>query len=203
MRTEIARLHQRIQSTFVFVTHDQTEAMTMGDRIAILNGGRLQQIGLPGTVYEQPANRFVASFIGSPAMNFFENARLERRDGMYVHLGAGGALRVPENLATRAEGYIGKTVTLGIRPEHLQPQRSTQNAENDGQTLSLKVDIVEQLGNEQLVYGVLGGKQVVARTSAHPVIRPGDQVPMRFEMERAHLFDVDDERAITTTPLEE
>jgi multiple sugar transport system ATP-binding protein len=203
MRTEIARLHHRIQSTFVFVTHDQTEAMTMGDRIAILNGGRLQQVGSPGTVYEQPANKFVASFIGSPAMNFFEGARVERRDGVYVHLDEGGVLRMPESLATRADGYIGKTVTLGIRPEHLQPQRFTENAGNDGQTMSLKVDIVEQLGNEQLVYGALGGKQVVARTSAHPIIRPGDQVPMRFEMERAHLFDAYDERALTSAPWEE
>lgn len=136
-------------------------------------------------------------------MNFFDGARLERHNGVYVHLDAGGALRIPESLATRADGYIGKAVTLGIRPEHLQPQRSTDNAENDGQTMSLTVDIVEQLGNEQLVYGVLGGKQVVARTGAHPVIRPGDQVPMRFEMERAHLFDADDERAITSAPWEE
>ncbi len=203
MRAEIARLHQRVQTTFVYVTHDQTEAMTMGDRIAVLNGGKIQQLGAPQDLYTYPANKFVAGFIGSPAMNFFEGARLEQNGDLWLQLAGGSALKVPEEMAVRAESYIGQTVTLGIRPEHLeegQIVRQRSSGEMVGQMLPVKVEVVEHLGNEQMVYGVLAGKQIVARLDARSSVRPGDEIEMFFDMQRIHLFDQADERCITSQP---
>jgi multiple sugar transport system ATP-binding protein len=210
MRAEIARLHQRVQTTFIYVTHDQTEAMTMGDRIAVLNAGQIQQLGAPSDLYNYPANKFVAGFIGSPAMNFFEGAKLEQQeDGVWLRLGEGVALRVPEDVVVRAEGYIGQSMTVGIRPEHLQEgqaarRRQGQDGKTDveGQMASVKVDVVEHLGNEQMVYGMLANKQILARVDARTSLRPGDEIELYFEMQRIHLFDPDDEHCITSRPLE-
>jgi multiple sugar transport system ATP-binding protein len=205
MRAEIARLHQRLQTTFVYVTHDQTEAMTMGDRIAVLNGGKIQQVGTPSDLYDYPANKFVAGFIGSPAMNFFEGTRLEQNGGMWLRLAEGSALKVPEEIADRVVSYAEQTVTLGIRPEHLEEgqvarQRlsDTQKERLEGQLLPLKVEVVEHLGNEQMVYGTLAGKQLVARLDARAPLQPGDEINMYFDMQRVHLFDQGDEHCITS-----
>src|SRR5262249_15245974 len=149
---------------------DQTEAMTMGDRIAVLNAGQIQQLGAPSDLYDYPTNKFVAGFIGSPAMNFFDGAKLEQQEnGVWLRLGEGGALRVPEDVVVRAEGYIGQTVTVGIRPEHLEEGQAARrrhgeegNADRAGQMASVKVDVVEHLGNEQMVYGVVANKQILA-----------------------------------------
>src|SRR5690348_14440937 len=141
MRAEIARLHQRVQTTVVYVTHDQTEAMTMGDRIAVLNGGKIQQIGKPGDLYDHPANKFVAGFIGSPAMNFFEGAKLEQNGGVWLRLSEGMALKVPEDVAVRAENYIGRTVTLGIRPEHLEEGQAAKRRHGQEDLSSLMVPV--------------------------------------------------------------
>ncbi len=206
MRAEIARLHQRVQTTFVYVTHDQTEAMTMGDRIAVLNAGVIQQLGAPGDLYDYPANKFVAGFIGSPAMNFFEGAKLEQNGGVWLRLSEGVALKVPEDVAVRAESYIGRMVTLGIRPEHLeegQAAKRRQGQENlSSHLVPVRVDVVENLGNEQMVYGVLGDKQVLARVDARSAIHPGDDIELYFDMQRIHLFDPETERCITSRPPE-
>jgi multiple sugar transport system ATP-binding protein len=208
MRAEIARLHQRVQTTFVYVTHDQTEAMTMGDRIAVLNAGQIQQLGAPSNLYDYLANKFVAGFIGSPAMNFFEGVRLEQQEGgVWLRLAEEVALRVPEDVVVRAEGYLGRTVTVGIRPEHLEEgeaarRRQGQDGRTDvaGQMASVKVDVVEHLGNEQLVYGMLRNKQILARVDARTVIRPGDEIELYVDMQRIHLFDPEDEHCITSRP---
>ncbi len=203
MRAEIARLHQRVQTTFIYVTHDQTEAMTMGDRIAVLNAGKIQQIGAPNDLYDYPANQFVAGFIGSPAMNFWPGATVEQGEGgLWLRLGDVGALRLPESIALRAEGYIGKQVTLGIRPEHLSEHAMTGGGEERGRTLPVKIEVVEHLGNEVLLYGVLGGRSVVARSEARSRVRPGDEVLLRVDLERMHLFDPADEHSITSRPPE-
>ncbi|HEY7349498.1 MAG TPA: sn-glycerol-3-phosphate ABC transporter ATP-binding protein UgpC [Ktedonobacterales bacterium] len=207
MRAEIARIHQRVQTTFVYVTHDQTEAMTMGDRIAVLNAGVIQQLGAPSDLYDYPANQFVAGFIGSPAMNFFEGARLEQNGGVMLHLAEGMALKVPEDVAVRAEGYIGRQVTLGIRPEHLEEAQAARRrhegqADLAGQTVPVKVEVVENLGNEQMLYGLLSGKQVLARVDARASVRPGDEVELSFDMSRIHLFDPTDQHCITSRPPE-
>jgi multiple sugar transport system ATP-binding protein len=210
MRAEIARLHQRVQTTFVYVTHDQTEAMTMGDRIAVLNAGVIQQLGAPSDLYDYPANKFVAGFIGSPAMNFFEGAKLEQQNGgVWLNLADGIALKVPEDVAVRAEGYIGKTVTVGIRPEHLEEGQAARRrhgqdgtADLSGHMVPVKVEVVEHLGNEQMIYGVLAGKQVLARVDARTAMRPGDEIELYFDLQRLHLFDPTDDHCITSRPPE-
>ncbi len=203
MRAEIARLHQRVQTTFIYVTHDQTEAMTMGDRIAVLNAGKIQQVGAPNDLYDYPANQFVAGFIGSPAMNFWPGAVVEQGDGgLWLRLGEVGALKLPESVAVRAEGYIGKEVTLGVRPEHLSEHSMMGEAEERGRTLPVKIEVVEHLGNEVLLYGALGGRSVVARSEARSRVRPGDEVLLRVDLDRIHLFDPSDEHSITSRPPE-
>ncbi|HLV98641.1 MAG TPA: sn-glycerol-3-phosphate ABC transporter ATP-binding protein UgpC [Ktedonobacterales bacterium] len=208
MRAEIARLHQRVQTTFVYVTHDQTEAMTMGDHIAVLNAGIIQQLGTPGELYEHPANKFVAGFIGSPAMNFFENGRLEQQEGrVWLRLAEGVALMLPEEVAARAERYIGRQVTAGIRPEHLEEGQAARRRQGvevatvlTGQALPVQVEVVEHLGNEQMVYGLLADKQVLARVDARTVLRPGDEIELFFDVRHLHLFDPADDRSITSQP---
>jgi multiple sugar transport system ATP-binding protein len=197
-------LHQRVQTTFVYVTHDQTEAMTMGDRIAVLNGGVIQQLGAPSDLYDAPANKFVAGFIGSPAMNFFEGARLERSEGLWLRLAEGVALQVPEAVAVRVENYIGRTVTLGIRPEHLEEGQAARRrhgqADLSHALVPVRVEVVENLGNEQMLYGLVGDKAVVARVDARTALHPGDQVQLCFDLQRIHLFDPETERCITSRP---
>ncbi len=207
MRGEIERLHQRVQTTFVYVTHDQTEAMTMGNRIAVLNGGVIQQLGAPSDLYDYPANKFVAGFIGSPSMNFFEGAKLEQDNGLWLRLSVGVALKVPEEVAVRAEGYVGRTVTMGIRPENLEDaqvarRRKQQDGDADlsGQVAPVKVEVVEHLGHEQMIYGEFAGKQVLARVDARTAMRPGDEIELYFDMSRIHLFDSEDEHCITSRP---
>jgi multiple sugar transport system ATP-binding protein len=201
MRSEIARLHQRVQTTFIYVTHDQTEAMTMGDRIAVLNAGKIQQVGAPNDLYDYPANQFVAGFIGSPAMNFLSGATVERGDGgMWLRLGDISMLKLPESVAVRAEGYIGKQVTLGVRPEHLSEHSMMGEGEERGRTVPVKIEVVEHLGNEVLLYGALGGRSVVARSEARSRVRPGDEILLRVDLERMHLFDPSDEHCITSRP---
>jgi multiple sugar transport system ATP-binding protein len=210
MRAEIARLHQRVQTTFVYVTHDQTEAMTMGDRIAVLNAGLIQQLGAPGDLYDYPANQFVAGFIGSPAMNFFPDATLEQQGGhLWLRLAEGVSLQAPEELAVRAAGYLGRQVTVGIRPEHLEEGQAARRRAGEageaavaGRVARARVDVVEHLGNEQMVYGVLAGKQVLARVEARSPIHPGDEIELVFDMSRLHLFDPADEHCITSRPPE-
>ncbi len=204
MRAELARLHQRVATTFVYVTHDQTEAMTMGDRIAVLNGGRLQQVGTPRQVYEAPANKFVAGFIGSPAMNFFEGALVERQEGaLWVRIGGGQGLRLPEGIADRVRGYEGRRVTVGIRPEQMEEGRLVREREGEegvrGRLLRMKVEVVEHLGNEQIVYGVVGEQTVVARVGARAPVRVGEEVEVGVEVERMQLFDETDERSLTAS----
>jgi multiple sugar transport system ATP-binding protein len=206
VRAEIARLHQRVETTFVYVTHDQTEAMTMGDRIAVLNGGVIQQVGAPSDLYNSPANQFVADFIGSPAMNFFEDVRLEQQEGsVWLCLSEGGALALPEEVALRVEGYVGRSVTSGIRPEHLEEGQAAKRRQGvegaaalAGRTVPVQVGVVEHLGNEQMIYGMLADRRVLARVDARSAVRPGDEIELSFDMHRIHLFDPTDDRCITS-----
>jgi multiple sugar transport system ATP-binding protein len=200
MRAEIARLHQRMQTTFIYVTHDQTEAMTMGDRIAVLNGGKIQQIGTPGDLYDRPANRFVAGFIGSPAMNFFEQVVVERDGGLWLRLSDGQRLRAPQALVARLEEYVGKTITLGVRPEHVLERGALNgNAQHTAeQVVRVKVDVVEHLGSELMAYGILAGAEVAARLDGRSRVRRGDEVAFALDLEHAHVFDPETEVCLTS-----
>ncbi|HEY7354987.1 MAG TPA: TOBE domain-containing protein, partial [Ktedonobacterales bacterium] len=166
--------------------------------------------GAPGDLYDYPANQFVAGFIGSPAMNFFPDATLEQQGGhLWLRLAEGVSLQAPEELAVRAAGYLGRQVTVGIRPEHLEEGQAARRRAGEageaavaGRVARARVDVVEHLGNEQMVYGVLAGKQVLARVEARSPIHPGDEIELVFDMSRLHLFDPADEHCITSRPPE-
>lgn len=196
-RANIIRLHQRIQTTVVYVTHDQVEAMTMGDRIAVLNGGLIQQLGAPQELYDHPANLFVAGFIGSPSMNFFPGAKVIGEDGnTRVVLEGVGQVVVPPLYAERARAAESKNLTFGIRPSHLEDAAIIGA---DGVVMSAIegiVDVVENLGNELQVYLTAGGKNVVATLDPRSGVSAGSKVKLYVESEHIHLFDTDTGEAI-------
>ena len=180
-RVELSRLHRKLGATMVYVTHDQSEALTLGDRIAILKEGVLQQIDTPMALYENPANKFVAGFIGSPSMNFFEGALTRTGSGgMCTFRGTDLAIRVP------CEPGTSERVFLGVRPQHLEV---VGEASGEG-SLRAEVGVVEPMGNEQIVYLTLpGGERVVAVAPVQPRIIPGEKVAIRVRPEGLHVFD--------------
>jgi len=179
-RVELQKLHRDLQTTFIYVTHDQVEAMTMGDRIAIMNGGILQQVGTPGEIYDHPANLFVAGFIGTPTMNFIPatvNNGSAKASGFEVKL--------PKALPAGAKG------TLGFRPEAV-----TDKVTDGGTTLDMKVDVVERLGSDQFLYGQVGGDTVTARVDPRMAVAPGDRVKLGLDTRSLHFFDAEKETAL-------
>lgn len=201
MRAEIAKLHRRLGATMIYVTHDQVEAMTMGDRIAVVNRGVVQQIGHPLGVYEHPVNTFVAGFIGSPRMNFFD-ARVEQKDaGLFVEEECGenreiGAERFSMKLeAESAEplrGYVGKKIIFGLRPEKISRQAMAGN----GRNIEAVVELVEPVGAETLVYLARGKTSFVARFAGREQAKPNDKVMLSLDMASAQFFDPDTGKAI-------
>jgi len=191
-RAEIARLHQRLRTTVVYVTHDQVEAMTMGDRIAVMNFGVLQQVGPPQELYERPVNKFVAGFIGSPAMNFV-NVKAEQDNGRLMLKNANFELPVPEKLKPSLESAKGE-LTAGVRPEHFEIINGT--APNNAATLRATTDVVEFLGNEELLHVRVGEHDLVAIVDASHRVRPGDVLELAVPIEKIHLFDAEEGKAI-------
>jgi len=196
MRTELSKLHQRLQTTFIYVTHDQTEAMTMGTRIVVMKDGFIQQIDTPQGLYDNPVNMFVAGFIGSPQMNFANVFVLKEDDKVYLKFGE-DKLEVPADKAKVIEksGYIGKEVVFGIRPEntHDEPQNLERFA---NATVTAKVEVVEMLGSETFLYMVINGVNFTARVHPKTTTRPGDTIKVAFDMNSMHLFDKETEKAI-------
>ncbi len=197
-RAEIIKLHQRIQTTVVYVTHDQVEAMTMGDRIAVLNGGIIQQLGAPQELYDHPANLFVAGFIGSPAMNFIDNAKITT-DGpaTTVVLDGLGHVAVPQIYAERARAAAERKLTFGIRPVHLEDAAivSAEHGEVES-AIDASVDVVENLGNELQVYLTSGGRNIVATLDPRSRIAAGNKVRLFVDSNQIHLFDTETGEAI-------
>jgi multiple sugar transport system ATP-binding protein len=190
-RAEIARLHQRLHTTIVYVTHDQVEAMTMGDRIAVMNFGVLQQVGPPQELYQNPVNKFVAGFIGSPAMNFMNVA--PKTDGGSLKLvGDGMELPVPDSL--KATVGSATELTAGIRPEHFQITNGA--APGAGATVRATCDVVEFLGNEELLHVRVGGHDLVAVVDAEYRVRPGDVVELFVPIDKIKLFDTAEGKAL-------
>ncbi|MCM3708992.1 ABC transporter ATP-binding protein [Sporosarcina luteola] len=196
MRAEIAMLHQRLKTTTIYVTHDQTEAMTMATRLVVMKDGFIQQIGSPKEVYEHPENVFVGGFIGSPAMNFFEGI---------VHEGSfrigDTRLSIPRSQMEllRGLGYIGKEAIIGIRPEHIEEAivgTAGGNGSGTRSNVSIQVDVSELTGAETMVYSSLEGQKFVARLSAETAIRPGEHVNLAFVMDKVHFFDKETELRI-------
>jgi multiple sugar transport system ATP-binding protein len=191
-RANISRLHQRIHRTTVYVTHDQTEAMTMGDRIVVLNAGAIQQLGSPQQLYDHPANEFVATFIGSPSMNMFTNALVQRADGgLAVSMGE-QMLKLPNMVADAIHGFENRAVTLGVRPEDFV----ARNEHVPGQTLQGTIDVVEHLGNEQLLYVKMANNTVLARVDPSMRASSGDKITLGINPDRMHAFDPDSTKAL-------
>ena len=196
-RAMLSRLHQRLETTFIYVTHDQTEAMTMGSRIAVLRDGLLQQIDSPQALYDTPNNVFVAGFIGSPSMNFFDATLVGNANEMHVQ-SDGFRLRVPEDKAKvyAEQGYAGKEIVLGIRPNDIyDPEYKA--AGTMGQPVKCKVEVLEMMGNEIFLYLLTrGNKEFVARVDPRSAVRVGDEMEALFDMNRMHVFDRATEGAV-------
>ena len=191
-RAEIARLHQRLRTTVVYVTHDQVEAMTMGDRIAVMNFGVLQQVGSPQALYEKPVNKFVAGFIGSPAMNFI-NVKAEKHGDRTVLKNANLELPIPPRLQSLVDAAEGE-LTAGVRPEHFQV--SSGQASEMGATIRATTDVVEFLGNEELLHVRVGEHDLVAILDASHRVKPGDVLELFVPLEKLHLFDTAEGKAL-------
>jgi multiple sugar transport system ATP-binding protein len=194
MRAEINKLHHRLQTTFIYVTHDQVEAMTMATRIAVINKGKLQQLDTPQMLYDKPDNMFVAGFIGSPAMNFFK-AHL-RKDGDQFFIDARDfSVQVPAGSTKVYQTYAGKPVVFGIRPEDIYNPECTPPGIH-AEKVSVKVDVTELMGNEIFLYMLAGDVSFVARVDPRTNFRIGEKVEVAFNMDNFHLFDPETEKAI-------
>jgi len=192
MRVELKRLHERLETTAIYVTHDQVEAMTLGSRVVVMKDGYVQQVGEPMEIYSRPQNRFVAGFIGSPAMNFIPTTITEQGGTLYAEA-SGMKVKVPADRAARLAAYKGQTVTLGIRPEDL---RVGSTADSSDQAFDAVVDVVEPLGAEILLDVTVAGQSVVARVEPNMKARPHDKIRMTFLPDRAHFFDPKTEAVI-------
>ena len=193
MRAEIAKLHQRLETTTIYVTHDQTEAMTMADRIVIMKDGVIQQVGSPQEVYNTPVNVFVAGFIGSPAMNFFQ---VILKDGVLTN-NHGLKLTIPEgkNKVLKEKGYEGKEVIFGIRPEDIHGEQIALDAAPQS-TVRAQVVVSELLGAETMLYSVIGDTEFVAKVDARNFHEPGAYVDLAFDLTKGNFFDKETEAVI-------
>lgn len=190
MRTELSKLHNRLQTTFIYVTHDQTEAMTMGDRIVVMKDGYVYQVDTPKNIYDHPANIFVASFIGSPQMNFIDVKLFAESDKLYVSFG-NAKLVIPDEIKNKINpSYMGKEVVMGIRPEdiHDEPALLERYPEYCFYT---NVDVVELMGSETFLYMDFEGNTLTARVDPGSSAQPGDKIKIGFNMNKVHLFDKD------------
>jgi multiple sugar transport system ATP-binding protein len=183
-RAEIARLHQRLKTTIVYVTHDQVEAMTMGNRIAVMSEGRLQQVGTPQELYDFPVNRFVAGFIGSPSMNFID-VDLQGSDGTARLAGPGITIPLPDRYREMVAS-AGRTLVAGVRPEHFELGK-----EADGAAASVDgvAEVVEYLGNEELLHVTMNDRDLVAIVDSSQQVKPGQNVTLNVPLEKVYLFD--------------
>ena len=193
MRGEIKRLHQELGKTMIYVTHDQIEAMTLADRIVLMREGKIEQQGAPLELFERPATKYVAGFLGSPSMNFMPAALTKEPHGLAVKLANGVALPLPEKRFEHAGSYAGKDVILGIRPEHMSrrgsPREGLANAD-------VQVELVQPTGSRTFAEFKLGGVMLVAELEAHDVQRAGERLELSIDMNRAILIDPTTEKVI-------
>ncbi len=192
MRTEIKKVHQQVRTTTVYVTHDQVEAMTLADRVVVMNGGRIEQIGTPHELYHNPKTRFVAGFIGSPAMNFISCRLVETSGALSVKLSETLSLPVPAERTAAYRPYLNRDVVFGIRPEHITETR----AYSAGAEFALPVDVVEPMGMETMVYFVIGGTEICARVTPEAAMAPGERMRFMADMRHMHLIDPESERVV-------
>ena len=196
MRTEISKLHQRLGATIIYVTHDQTEAMTLGTRIVVMKDGVVQQVDTPQNLYNEPGNVFVAGFIGSPQMNMVE-AKVNASGNDVVLEFDGNKVKLPANKAKKLidGGYAGKTVIMGIRPEDLYDEADRVNGSDA--VITANIEVYELLGAEVYLYFTVGGKNFTARVNPRTEARTGDTVKFALDVDKIHVFDKDTELTIT------
>ncbi len=189
MRIEIKRIHQQVRTTTVYVTHDQVEAMTLADRVVVMNQGRIEQVGSPGDLYHKPNTRFVAGFIGSPAMNFIPCRLVEENGGLAARVSETLSVPIAAEGADRYRSHLGRDLVLGLRPEHIREQRGNDGAA--GVPCTVTPDVVEPLGMETMVYFGLNGVEFCARVSPEAAPQAGAPITLSVDANRAHLIDPD------------
>jgi multiple sugar transport system ATP-binding protein len=194
MRTEISKLHTRLQATMIYVTHDQVEAMTMGDRIVVMRDGFIQQVADPITLYDYPENKFVAGFIGSPPMNFMECTVETKGSDTWVN-GDSFTIKTSPAQAEKLQSYAGKAVTFGVRPEDLHDQSMVPDAD-PALTMQATVDVTEPMGAETFLYLTTGVHSLIAKVGGHEQCRVGDTITMVIDIDKAHYFDKETEKVI-------
>ena len=184
-RAEITKLHEKLETTFIYVTHDQTEAMTMGDKIVIMKDGLIQQVDSPANVYFYPSNLFVAGFIGSPQMNFI-NAKVTKEDDKYIAETLGLKMEIisVHGKALEQRGYLGKEIIIGIRPEHIYDETRQTPVKISGDVMFL-----EMLGSEKYVYMDINGTEVLAKLNSDSAVERGQKTIVNFDREKLHYFD--------------
>lgn len=195
MRVEITKLHQKLKTTMIYVTHDQVEAMTMGDRICVMELGRIKQVDTPINLYHRPQNKFVAGFIGSPSMNIVEGNLVSENGEIYVITSDNIKLRLPKDKAEKVEKYIGKEVWFGIRPEHIGSLETHPNEKDN--YIKAEVYVVEQMGNEVFVYFSPNKNQYISRLESAASVKSGDKYDLWFDMTKCHIFDKETEENIS------
>ena len=193
MRVEISRLHSHLEATMIYVTHDQTEAMTMGDRIVVMEGGFIQQVADPITLYDEPVNKFVAGFIGTPPMNFFDG-RVEAAGEELVFTAATFSLPLPAEWRDRMAPYAGKEVVFGVRPEDLGS--NTAEEVEGAPRIKATVDVTEPMGSETFVYLRTGDQPFISRADSHRSFTVGSEADLAVLMRKAHVFDKETEKVV-------
>ncbi|MDO4742885.1 MAG: sn-glycerol-3-phosphate ABC transporter ATP-binding protein UgpC, partial [bacterium] len=207
MRTEISKLHQKLGTTFVYVTHDQTEAMTMGTRIVVMSDGVVQQVDTPQELYDNPNNMFVAGFIGSPQMNFINGKITKTGDSLFFEIEdqqdddrapISASLKLPaeKNVNGCLDDYVGKNVVLGIRPEHIYDDEAFISKNPDG-VIKVNIEVVEPMGSDKYLYSVFGSVNLIARVEPSSNSQPGDTIDIAFDLSKVHIFDEETEVSLT------
>ncbi|MCL2610613.1 MAG: sn-glycerol-3-phosphate ABC transporter ATP-binding protein UgpC [Defluviitaleaceae bacterium] len=197
MRAEISKLHQKLQTTFIYVTHDQTEAMTLGTRIVVMKDGVAQQIDTPQNLYQKPVNLFVAGFMGSPQMNLLDTTITKKDGGVWAEF-HGHKVKLPESKAKALSGYEGKEVVMGIRPEDMHDEnRSKYKAATEDTIIAAKLEVTELLGAEILLYLDITDKSFIARVDPRNTAKPGDTVKLALDVDKLHFFDKETQLVIS------
>ncbi|MDR3256277.1 MAG: ABC transporter ATP-binding protein [Endomicrobium sp.] len=189
MRAELKKLHERLQSTIIYVTHDQTEAMTMGDKICVINDGRIQQIAGPVELYDNPTNKFVAGFIGNPSMNFFEVDVIHKNDVIFLNEGT-FETPLPVRFREKVFPYIGQKIIMGIRPENIYDRLFYNTTNKEVSSFSATVEVVEPLGSEKYLHLSTGKNEFIAKVDSHNSVKTNQIIDLVFNLAKILLFDI-------------
>ena len=195
MRAEISKLHDRLGATIIYVTHDQTEAMTLGTRIVVMKDGVMQQVDTPSKLYSEPCNLFVAGFIGSPQMNFIDATVVEKDGAVALSFGS-NVVTLPDAKAAALKPYVGKVVVMGIRPEDVVEEHEYAEGKALSEQIDATVTVYELLGSEAMIYADVDGGQISAHLSASSTVRTGSKINCAVDLAKIHLFDKQTELAI-------